>query len=131
MAITREHVVPYWLLEMTGDPHRVVTFGQNFNKGKEPNRYSWSNFVAPACDNCNNKYAKIEGRVKTCVEALQQREALPVFAYVELLDWLDKVRIGVWLTRHMIEKHPIEITPHFHISSRMAAKDRMLAWVCL
>ncbi len=124
---TREHVVPYWLLEMTGDPLRVVTLGQNYDKHKEPIRYSWSSFVAPACDACNNKYAELEGQVKPSVEALQRREALPVSAYIDLLDWLDKVRIGVWLTRHMIENHPIEITPNFHISSRIAEKDRMLA----
>lgn len=124
---TREHVVPYWLLEMTGDPRRVVTFGQNFKKDKAPIRYSWSNFVAPACDECNNKYAALEAQVKVHVEALQRREALSVSAYIALLDWLDKVRIGVWLTRHMIENHPIEITPHFHISTRIAQKDRMVA----
>ncbi len=124
---TREHVIPYWLLEMTGDPLRVVTFGQNFKKDKAPIRYSWSNFVAPACDGCNNKYAALEAQIKTYVAALQRRETLPASAYVALLDWLDKVRIGVWLTRHMIENHPVAITPHFHISTRVAQKDRMLA----
>ena len=56
-----------------------------------------------------------------------QREAITVAAYLDLLDWLDKVRIGVWLTQHMIENHPIEITPHFHISSRIGQKDRIVA----
>jgi hypothetical protein len=124
---TREHVVPYWLLEMTGDPHRQVVFGQDFSRGKKPIRYSWSSFVAPACDDCNGKYAAFEKRVKASIESLQRREALPVSAYVDLLDWLDKVRIGVWLTQHMIEKYPIEITPNLHISSRIAEKDRMVA----
>lgn len=124
---TREHVVPFWLLEMTGDPKRVVTFGQDFKRGKQPIRYAWSSFVAPACAHCNNKFSDLEGRVKTSIEILQRREALSVAAYIELLDWLDKVRIGVWLTRHMIENHPVEITPHFYISARIAAKDRMVA----
>ncbi len=126
-AKTREHVVPKWLLEMTGDPRRVVVFGQNFEKQKEPIQYSWSSYVAPACDTCNNKYAELEGRIKPNIEALQRQELLTVSAYIDLLDWLDKVRVGVWLTRHMIEKHPIKITPNFHISSRIAEKDRMLA----
>jgi hypothetical protein len=119
--------VPYWLLEMTGDPRRVVMFGQNFDKDKAPIRYSWSNFVAPACNECNNKYGKLEASVKASIEALQRREPLPVSAYIELLDWLDKVRIGIWLTRHMIENYPVTITPHFHISARIAEKDRMVA----
>lgn len=124
---TREHVVPYWLLEMTGDPRRVVTFGQNFARNKAPIRYSWSNFVAPACDACNNEYADLEGRVKPSIEALQRREPLALSSYVELLDWLDKIRVGVWLVNHMIEEHPVKITPHFHIASRVAQKDRMVA----
>jgi len=124
---TREHVVPYWLLEMTGDPTRIVTLGKNYDRNQEPIRYSWSNYVAPSCNDCNNKYSILEGRAKNIVEALQRRRPLPVSAYIDLLDWLDKVRIGVWLTRHLIENHPIEINPHFHISSRIAEKDRMLA----
>ena len=124
---TREHVVPYWLLEMTGNPNRVVTLGQNFEKEKEPIRFSWASFVAPACKACNNTYAALEHQVKPVVEALQRREALPVSAYVILLDWLDKVRVGVWLLRHLIEKHPVKITPNFHISSRIGLKDRMVA----
>jgi hypothetical protein len=124
---TREHVVPYWLLEMTGDPLRVVPFGTNYAKGKKTIEYSWSNFVAPACDACNNRYASMEARIKPIVDALHWRQALTVADYIELLDWLDKIRVGVWLLRHLIEKHPIEITPNFHIDTRIGQKDRMLA----
>jgi hypothetical protein len=112
---------------MTGDPKRVVPFGINYEKGKKVIEYSWSNFVAPACDACNNRYAEMESRMKPIIEGLQRRETLPVHAYVELLDWLDKVRVGVWLVRHMIEKHPINITPNFHIDTRIGQKDRMVA----
>lgn len=124
---TREHVVPYWLLEMTGDPHRHVTFGQDFAKGKKPIRYAWSHYVAPACDACNKKFSRLESRVKPLVDALQRREALHLADYVELLDWLDKVRVGVWFVRHSIENHPSTITPNFHIETRIAQKDRMIA----
>ena len=61
------------------------------------------------------------------VEALQRRETLSVGDYVELLDWLDKIRIGVWFIRHMIENYPTTITPNFYISDRIAQKDRMVA----
>lgn len=127
IAKTNEHVVPYWLLKASGDPNRVVPLGQNYAKNKEIIKYAWSSFVAPACESCNNAFAELEGRVMPIVEALMRREAITVAAYVDLLDWLDKVRIGVWLTRHMIENHPIEITPQFHISARIGHKDRMVA----
>lgn len=126
-AKTNEHVVPKWAIEMTGDPRRVVTFGQDFSKGKKPIRFSWSAFAAPACNACNEKFAKLEDQTKPIVEALQRREALPVSDYLVLLDWLDKVRVGIWLLRHSIERHPVVIDPNFHISSRVAQKDRMVA----
>jgi hypothetical protein len=125
-AKTREHVVPTWLLELTGDPTRTVTHGYDFMR-RRPIRFSWSNFVAPACEACNQKYSDLEDRAKLSVEALWCREGLSVGAYVELLDWLDKIRIGAWLALHMIEKNPVEIEPKFHISSRMGTKDRMVA----
>ncbi len=124
---TKEHVVPYWLLEMTGDPKRVVTLGLDYTKGKTPISYAWQAFVAPACDDCNNTFSKLEARIKPIIEALERREGLTVSQYDELLDWLDKVRIGVWLLRGMIEKSPIAVDPNFHIASRMGRKDRMLA----
>jgi len=124
---TREHVIPYWLLAMTGDPRRVVPLGQDFSRGKQAIQFSWSNFVAPACRACNNSYAQLEERAKPHIERLLRFEALSVGDYIDVMDWLDKIRIGIWLTRHMIEKHPVEVTPNFYISSRVAAKDRMIA----
>lgn len=123
---TREHIVPTWLLELTGDPNRTVAIGYDFNR-RSPINFSWSSFVAPACETCNNKYSDLEGRAKLSVEALLRRESLSVGAYLEILDWLDKIRVGVWLAHHLIEKNPVEIEPHFHISSRLGTKDRMVA----
>jgi hypothetical protein len=42
------------------------------------------------------------------------------------LDWLDKVRVGLWLGILSLEKNPFNINPHFHITKRMAGKDRMV-----
>lgn len=123
---TREHIVPSWLHEITGDPSRVATIGFDFENNR-PIRFSWSNFAVPACDACNNKSSDLETRAKPHIEALQRREALSAKAYTELLDWLDKVRVGVWLALHLIEKYPSEVFPNFYISSRIGEKDRMVA----
>jgi len=40
-----------------------------------------------------------------------------------LLDWLDKVRIGLWLGYHALHKEIFE--PNFHIDSRLGKKDRL------
>src|SRR5688500_15453010 len=81
----REHVLPYWLLEMTGDPTRVVNLGTHFKSNKTI-RFSWSSLVMPSCQACNNSYSELEGQVKPIVEALTRRETLPAAAYLPLLD---------------------------------------------
>jgi hypothetical protein len=43
-----------------------------------------------------------------------------------LLDWFDKVRIGLWLGFQMLDKNIWEITPRFHIINRVGASDRAL-----
>ncbi|WP_455289434.1 hypothetical protein [Vibrio parahaemolyticus] len=40
----KEHVLPQWLLKMTGAPKRVVNFGYNYANEKEI-KFDWSSFV--------------------------------------------------------------------------------------
>ena len=47
--------------------------------------------------------------------------------YILLLDWLDKVRIGLWLAYHFVQNNPTGIEPTFHIKTRMRRKDRLVA----
>lgn len=43
------------------------------------------------------------------------------------LDWLDKVRVGLWLGYNMLGKDAIiKVRPSFHINRRIGAMDRML-----
>ncbi|HXM60095.1 MAG TPA: hypothetical protein VN950_04505 [Terriglobales bacterium] len=44
-----------------------------------------------------------------------------------LLDWLDEVRVGLWLGFLYLTKNPWKITPKFQIESRMGVFDRMVA----
>ena len=123
---TNEHVLPKWLIAMTGDPKRVVNFGVDPKTGKAP-RFDWSSFVFPSCSACNERYSALEGETKEIVKKLVIREAVKANDYVTLLDWLDKVRIGLWLGYSYLHKNPTGISPTFHIDTRIAAKDRMLA----
>lgn len=122
----KEHILPQWLIELTGDPSRVVDFGINYETGNTI-RFSWSNLVAPSCSSCNSAYSDLEGKVKPLMESLIARQELTGADYITLLDWLDKVRIGLWLTYHFIQRNPTDIDPQFHINKRVASKDRMLA----
>ena len=123
---TKEHVLPRWLLELTGDPGRVVTLGINYSTQKEL-RYSWAKFTFPACDACNAKYSVLEGKAKPIVERLLRREQCSAGDFYVLLDWLDKVRVGLWLGYYILQGNPVGIVPSFFINSRVGTKDRMLA----
>lgn len=122
----REHVLPQWLLSLTGDPKRVVTFGINYKTGKEI-KFDWSNFVVPSCESCNSKYGNLEERAKGYITKLLDRNGLNSEEYNDLLDWFDKVRVALWLIYHRLQGNPTDITPSFHVDQRISRKDRMLA----
>jgi len=122
----KEHVLPQWLIDLTGPPKRVVNFGSDPITGKVP-RFDWSSFVFPSCRRCNDSYSTLEGKAKGLIERLLDRDPIEANDYVILLDWLDKVRVGLWLGYTYLHKNPLKILPTFHIDSRIGQKDRMLA----
>lgn len=123
---TKEHVLPQWLIELTGSPKRVVNFGVNPFNGSQP-RFDWSSFVFPACSSCNQQYSNLESNIKKIIESILEGYTASAYDYIQLFDWLDKVRIGLWLGYFYLHKNPIRISPTFHINSRIGQKDRMVA----
>lgn len=123
---TAEHVVPRWLMELTGDPDRKAGFGPNYRKGTGTWDFAFDAFKFPACDSCNGKYSAMEGSTKTVVEKLLAGSDCTVGEFDLLLDWLDKVRIGLWLGLTMLNGNPLGIQPNFHIDQRVGRKDRVL-----
>lgn len=122
----KEHVVPQWLLELTGSSKTKVSFGSNYSTHASA-PMAWQGFTMPACVPCNDHYARLEGNVKWTVAKLLDRSPLPANDYIELLDWLDKVRIGVWLATARIKHKSLPIDPKFRIASRIGTKDRLVA----
>ncbi|MEJ1962934.1 MAG: hypothetical protein WDO56_15855 [Gammaproteobacteria bacterium] len=120
----KEHPLSRWLLEMTGDPNRVVKHGYRWSDGKVF-EFSFDSLVFPACEKCNSSYSGFESHAKTVVESIVKKEPVSAADYVHLLDWLDKVRIGLWLGYRYLQGNPS--TPSFTIDSRLGKKDRMLA----
>lgn len=122
----REHVLPQWLLSLTGDPSRVVNLGFDYKRNKIV-RFAWNALVMPACESCNTEFATLESEVSPLVESLLGRGSLTSIQYSKLLDWLDKVRVGLWLNYHILQGNPTDIAPSFYVKSRMRSKDRFLA----
>jgi hypothetical protein len=121
----KEHVLPQWLLKLTGDPNRIVTFGHETDGGK-PMIFNWKNLTCPSCTKCNDRYADFEAEIKTLVEKLLNKEELTGNESIKILDWLDKVRIGLWLNYYYLEKNKALINPRLFIDNRLGKKDRFL-----
>jgi hypothetical protein len=124
----REHVVPSWLIEMTGDPNREGNFGIDFTKKPfKVRKFSFDSLVFPACLACNERFGNLEATVKPIFVRMLAYQPLSSDDLILLLDWLDKVRIGLWLGYLYLDKNLMGIDPHFHIESRMGQTDRMVS----
>jgi hypothetical protein len=124
----KEHVIPQWLIALTGDPGRAVPLGLKKDPtGFEQRKFAFSAFTFPACGTCNDEFSHLESRVKTIVEGLLNAHTILGAAVPDLLDWLDKVRVGLWLGHRLLDKNVYGIEPHFHIKQRLAYHDRAVA----
>lgn len=65
---TKEHVIPKWLIELTGDPKRIWKLGVRYgeeDKRKRERKFAADQFQFPACEACNSAYSELEGRAKS------------------------------------------------------------------
>jgi hypothetical protein len=122
----KEHVLPQWLMALTGDPKRQVDIGFNWFTGKEM-RFSLNALKFPSCQSCNDRYSQLEGIAKTIIEKVLTESTLTAYDCIYLLDWFDKLRIGLWLGFRYLNKNAFSLTPTFHIDQRIRQKDRVLA----
>lgn len=116
----KEHILPQWLIKMTGDPKRTAMIGRK--DGKDI-KFSWLNYVFPACEECNSIYSDLESKAKNVLEQIIDEKPISQPEMNLFLDWLDKIRIGVWLGQMMLYKR--EFWPNFYINQRIGNKDRM------
>ena len=121
----KEHVLPQWLLKMTGDPNRVVKFGTNYSTGKEI-EFNWGSLTVPSCTKCNEKYGVFESSIKPLINKLITKADISGNEALKILDWLDKVRIGLWINYYYLESNKAQITPRLCIDNRMGQKDRFM-----
>jgi hypothetical protein len=123
----REHVIPRWLIEMTGDPKRIVRFGVMSEQPFRIREFSFDSLVFPACTGCNTRFGVLEERVKKIVPELLAHKPVGTDELIALLDWLDKIRVGLWLGFLYLDKNSTGINPSFHIESRLGRSDRMVS----
>jgi hypothetical protein len=125
---TNEHIIPLWLIELTGDLNRPAFFG--FKKWFDPSsgerKFSFDSFQFPACSSCNNEYSKLEAEAKIIINKILSEDALSAYDMDMLLDWLDKIRIGLWLGYRYLDSDPGGVNPHYHIRQRIGYRDRLV-----
>lgn len=124
---SREHVIPLWLIALTGDTNRNVHLGKVWGGHElEERRYSFDNYVFPACEHCNTEFSDLEARAKLVLESILNKCAICADEWDVFLDWLGKVRIGLWLGELQLNGNHGGIEPCFHIKQRMGSKDRFV-----
>lgn len=130
---TKEHVIPRWLITMTGDPKREGNFGfKKTGSGFDLRKFAFDQFSFPACDSCNNEYSTLEANVKPIIGKVLNDINVTAKELSLFLDWLDKVRVGIWLGLILLDKTHTEknilsrVEPQFHIKKRIGKFDRLL-----
>lgn len=125
---SNEHVIPLWLIKLTGDPKRLIRIGPLINnKERGLLEIPFDQFQFPACVKCNEQFGELEDSVKPVIENLIAFKEVSSADMDVLLDWFDKVRIGLWLGYHqLLDKNYWKIIPNFHISDRIGMKDRAI-----
>jgi hypothetical protein len=122
-----EHVLPRWLIESTGDPKREVGLGHDKKKKGFPIRsFSFDQFKFPSCSACNEEFSDLETHAKSIIEKIMLLDNLTAEELSVLLDWFDKLRIGIWLGYFYLDKNWAGISPNYYINQRMSEADRLL-----
>lgn len=125
---TKEHVLPHWLIALTGDPKRKAFFGISMSNGNSSTQreFSFDAFTFPACSKCNHDYSDLEKNTKQIFEKMFNHEKVSPHDVSLLLDWFDKVRTGLWLGFNQLNQNVANIKPKFHITTRLGQYDRAL-----
>jgi hypothetical protein len=121
----KEHILPKWLIKMTGDINRSVNLGINWETGKH-RVFSFGSFTFPACSSCNGEFSALEARVKEVITKIRVGDLVNQDECNDFLDWFDKVRVGCWLAKTVLNKNRANIRPKFYIRQRVRMSDRAL-----
>ena len=119
-------MLPRWLSDLLGGEGDVQIWTPPRRGGPERRRLSQKSLHFPACDECNNRYSALESAAKLVMVKVLTLKSLSALELEVLLDWLDKVRVGIWLGMRYLEGDPFGIQPNFHVTQRLGTKDQAL-----
>jgi len=127
----KEHIIPKWLIKMTGKPNREINLGIDLDYFQEKRilkykTFSFKSFQFPACEKCNSEFSSLEAKVKMYFERLFDDDYFINSEIDILLDWFDKVRIGLWLGKITLDRYVDLVDPKYFIKKRISHRDRCL-----
>jgi hypothetical protein len=117
-----EHIIPRWLTEeadLRKREMKVILPGIERDVGM-------GRIGMKVCETCNSERANLEADAKAVFIALKSGHALQDPEVRILLDWLDKIRVGLWLWLVENTKDSFGTRPKFWINQRIAYKDRVV-----
>ena len=117
-----EHVIPRWLVQEADLSKRTAPIDFPSKKFSA----AMSRIGGRSCETCNDASSDLEGRARIAYVKIRDGDDLSPSDGRSLLNWLDKIRVGMWLWSLDIGKDDYGITPKFRINDRMAHKDRVL-----
>lgn len=120
---SKEHVIPRWALELSGDLRRTIRLG--FNEAGDI-AFNADSCTVRACGTCNSRYAQLEHSASRVVRALIREPVVSARDILVLMDWMDKVRFGFWHLQLQLTKNPLGIRPNFHVADRVGTRDHLL-----
>ncbi|MBI4310794.1 MAG: hypothetical protein HY681_03340 [Chloroflexi bacterium] len=123
---TKEHVLPQWLIRVTGDPARPFHVDPLVRDNLGTTMFGFNRFVFPACSLCNEQFSSLESTAKPVMGKLLEAQPITPDEVNVLLDWFDKIRIGLWLGWLQLTGNPFGIRPSFDITRRIRRSDRCL-----
>lgn len=116
-----EHVLPAWLVREADLKKRTA----EVSLGSKKFNAAMSRIGGQSCETCNTESAKLEGAAQSAYVKIRDGNELMPSDGLALLDWLDKVRTGLWLWALSAGKTEYNFEPKFYINQRGAAKDRL------
>jgi hypothetical protein len=117
----REHLISDWLVDEADLRKRTMTV----DIGDRTFNAAMSRIVGDACEKCNSLYSDLEGAAKTAFIKIKSGQDLDQADGRALLDWLDKVRSGMWLWLLRAGGTKFGVRPKFMIDARIGRKDRV------
>ena len=103
-----------------------MTLVKDWARPDNTRKFAFDAYTFPACTKCNEGFSSLEHRVQPIVDAILALDAVSAEEWSIFLDWLDKVRVGIWLGMMYLHENPFGINPEFHIQRRVGESDRFV-----